>query len=103
MRQYQPDQPCPGGIRSQQPCQVPRAWKKKAGEGGAFPQSEWQEGALGLLLLAAAELTALLSHLQTAVAPAGGNVFVFEAVAMGFALLVWLVAEALIACAVAFA
>ena len=69
MRQYQPDQPCPGGIRSQQPCQVPRAWKKKAGEGGAFPQSEWQEGALGLLLLAAAELTALLSHLQTALPP----------------------------------
>ncbi|MFL5662324.1 MAG: hypothetical protein ACJ8BW_13370 [Ktedonobacteraceae bacterium] len=43
--------------------------EKKAGEGGAFPQSEWQEGALGLLLLAAAELTALLSHLQTALPP----------------------------------
>ena len=48
---------------------MPRAWKKKAGEGGAFPHSEWQEGALGLLLLAAAELTALLSHLQTALPP----------------------------------
>lgn len=46
-----------------------RAWKKKSGEGGAFPQSEWQEGALGLLLLAAAELTALLFHLQTALPP----------------------------------
>src|SRR5213078_3531448 len=43
--------------------------EKKAGEGGAFPQSEWQEGALGLLLLAAAELTALLSPLQTALPP----------------------------------
>lgn len=37
MRKSQPDQPCPGGIRSQQPCQVPRAWEKKGGRGRRFP------------------------------------------------------------------
>lgn len=55
------------GVSNHAKC--PEPGKKKAGEGGAFPQSEWQEGALGLLLLAAAELTALLSHLQTALPP----------------------------------
>ena len=48
---------------------MPRAGKKKAGEGGAFPQPEWQEGALSLLLLASAHQTGLLTELQTTLSP----------------------------------
>lgn len=49
---------------------MPRAWEKKAGEGGTFPQpEEWQEGAGSLLLLVSAHQTGLLTELQTVLSP----------------------------------
>jgi hypothetical protein len=48
----------------------PTARKKKTGEGSASPQpEEWQDGAGGLLLLAAANLSGLLKELQTVLEP----------------------------------
>lgn len=56
-------------YRCQQPSQEPAAGEKKTGEGSAFPQPEWQEGAGSLLLLAAAQQTELLPRRESALSP----------------------------------
>src|SRR5262245_40789826 len=51
------------------PCPKTSNRKKRTGKRNACSQSEWQEGAGGLLLLAAAHQTGLLTQLQTALSP----------------------------------
>ena len=67
-REYQPDQPRAGRSRSEQPSYGPGTGKKTEGA-EVSPQARWQEGAGGLLLLAAAHQTHLLTHLEAALTP----------------------------------
>ena len=67
-REYQPDQPRASSSRSEQPSCGPKTGKKTEGE-EVSPQAEWQEGAGGLLLLAAAHQTNLLTHLEAVLSP----------------------------------
>jgi hypothetical protein len=68
-RQYQPDQPCSGCSGNQQSPTETGPGKKTEAK-AAFPsQTEWQEGAGSLLLLAAAHQTGLLTSLETALSP----------------------------------
>jgi transposase len=67
-REHQPDQPRASSSRSEQPSHGPETGKKTEGE-EVSPQAQWQEGAGGLLLLAAAHQTNLLTHLEAALTP----------------------------------
>lgn len=67
-REHQPDQPRAGRSRSEQPSYGPGTGKKTEGA-EVSPQARWQEGAGGLLLLAAAHQTNLLTHLEAALTP----------------------------------
>ena len=68
-REYQPDQPRSETTRGQQSSQEPGTGKKTAEKEMSSSQGEWQEGAGGLLLLAAAHQTNVLTQLETALSP----------------------------------
>src|SRR5258708_8045807 len=68
-REYQSDQPGSQTPRREQPCQEPGTGKKTAEKEMSPSQGEWQERAANLLLLAAAQQTNVVTHLETGLSP----------------------------------